>query len=782
MGDGVAAGSAEAGTPSRPSGSATLEPSATMTPKRAATSVRNRALRRAIRVAIVLPVTLGTLLYLKQPTAAFMAAFAVICMLVLADFSGPRRERAASITMSGVAGAVTMLLGAVTQFSPVLSIVTALLVGFAVSLVGVLRGFLARAAAPLLLPYFLAATTPHALDTVGKMVGGWLVGSAVALVAAIVMWPYFARARITEVVQQVMYAESGAISALWTDPPAKVEIDEAVAEVGDCTAGLEALYAGQLRRPGSAYRRERTFLRLVEEVRRLRLGLRSQWRQGVDPSFAADRQLAGVTATALSRAADSLPSKSPGLSDFEDLQDARGRHWEEIETETHDLLAAGERDRLLRRAPAAFSARVCSMLSVSAVRDAALVNAPPGTPVPPLKFRNREIPSVVGVVTPWNQIKVELNLRAPWFRNAARIGLALAIALLVVDITGVQRGYWVVLATMSVLRLDRQSTRHNALDVFLGQLLGFVLGALLLVLLHRFPELTWVTLPLTVGILGYATDTLKTIYVQAIFTVTLMNLLAVVSPTATGFPELRLLDATLGLVVAVVVSLLVMPRGLVPQVESAVNRASAAAGNYLKAAIRRLGGALVGADIELLRDCEAEAAASRTSVELADQTVDLALAQGLPLGAQTLAWARAISVTSHLAYVAEAINVQIFDYPGGPGMKRVVGDLVVAADSVAARQERSVGRLISAAEGLPTEAPLPDPPDQLTPSPQIVALKASLEAAVTDWSADRNAEMASTTNRLYWTYMWLAELDMLASAMDAVATRITEQCQATDAG
>ena len=41
---------------------------------------------------------------------------------------------------------------------------------------------------------------------------------------------------------------------------------------------------------------------------------------------------------------------------------------------------------------------------------------------------------------------------------------------------------------------------------------------------------------------------------------------------------------------------------------------------------------------------------------------------------------------------------------------------------------------------------------------------------MTDWSADRNAEMASTTNRLYWTYMWLAELDMLASAMDAVAT------------
>lgn len=138
----------------------------------------------------------------------------------------------------------------------------------------------------------------------------------------------------------------------------------------------------------------------------------------------------------------------------------------------------------------------------------------------------------------------------------------------------------------------------------------------MLVLLHTWPDLTWFTLPVFVGLLGYATDTFKTIYVQAIFTVTLMNMLAIVAPSGRGFPELRLLNATLGLIVVVVVSLLVMPRGLVPQVEASINRATRGLAAYLKVAIRRLGGALVGADVELLRHCEDEAVAARNSIEL----------------------------------------------------------------------------------------------------------------------------------------------------------------------
>ena len=750
-----------------------------VTAESARAAARNRALRRALRVAIVLPATLGGLLYLKQPSAAFMAAFAVICMLVLADYSGPRRERASSIAISGLAGGAALILGAVTQFSPPLSIVMALMVGFAVSLLGVLRGFLARASAPILLPFFLAATTAHVMDTAVKMLAGWLFGCAVSLVAAIVFWPYFPRARLTEAIQRAMRSESAAVAALWADPPTGKVSDDKVQEVGKALGSLEHLYSGQLRRPGSAYRRERTSLRLIEEVRRIRLGLRSLWRQGVDASFPADRQLAAATASSLAQAADNLPHSTPGLGAFEDLQTARNAHWDDVEGDTRDLLATGDAQTLLRRVPAAFAARVCSMLSIGAVRDAALANAPPSTPVPPLMFRNHVVPSVIGVLTPWGQITAELNPRAPWFRNALRVGLALAVALLVVDITGVERGYWVVLATMSVLRLDRQSTRHNARDVFLGQLLGFAVGGLLLALLHTWPDLTWFTLPVFVGLLGYATDTFKTIYVQAIFTVTLMNMLAIVAPTGRGFPELRLLDATLGLIVAVVVSLLVMPRGLVPQVEASINRATRDSAAYLKVAIRRLGGALVGADVELLRHCEDEAVAARNSIELADQTSDLAFAQGLPPGAQTITWARAVSITSHVAYVAEAINMQIFDYPGGAGMKRVVGDLVVAADSVADRMTRNVGRVLSAVEDLPNTAELPDPPDHLTRSPEILALKAALEAEVTRWAAARATEMTATTNRLYWTYMWLAELDMLASALGAVATAVTQTTRAT---
>lgn len=87
--------------------------------------------------------------------------------------------------------------------------------------------------------------------------------------------------------------------------------------------------------------------------------------------------------------------------------------------------------------------------------------------------------------------------------------------------------------------------------------------------------------------------------------------------------------------------------------------------------------------------------------------------------------------------------------------------------------------MLSAVEDLPNTAELPDPPDHLTRSPEILALKAALEAEVTRWAAARATEMTATTNRLYWTYMWLAELDMLASALGAVATAVTQTTRAT---
>ena len=51
---------------------------------------------------------------------------------------------------------------------------------------------------------------------------------------------------------------------------------------------------------------------------------------------------------------------------------------------------------------------------------------------------------------------------SPWLRNALRSALGLGLAVLVVHITGVEKGFWVLLGVISILRFDAVGTRRFA--------------------------------------------------------------------------------------------------------------------------------------------------------------------------------------------------------------------------------------------------------------------------------------------------------------------------------
>src|SRR6202034_3754882 len=72
------------------------------------------------------------------------------------------------------------------------------------------------------------------------------------------------------------------------------------------------------------------------------------------------------------------------------------------------------------------------------------------------------------------------SVRSVWFLNSLRGALALAAAVLVADVSGVQHGFWVVLGTLSVLRTNAASTESTALRALGGTVIGFVVGALLI--------------------------------------------------------------------------------------------------------------------------------------------------------------------------------------------------------------------------------------------------------------------------------------------------------------
>ena len=135
-----------------------------------------------------------------------------------------------------------------------------------------------QATVPVLLPFFLAATTKASAVPHPAHGGGWLFGSACSIIAAVTMWSYFPRRTLTASVVTSMRAEAALIDDMWTPGAQQSDVEVAYGEVESAVERTQAVYAGQLKRPGSAFRRERFLVRLVEETRRLRLGLR--WRGG----------------------------------------------------------------------------------------------------------------------------------------------------------------------------------------------------------------------------------------------------------------------------------------------------------------------------------------------------------------------------------------------------------------------------------------------------------------------------------------------------------------------
>lgn len=458
---------------------------------------RSRAVGRGVRVALVLPLVMGAFTLAKLPQAAFLSAFAVILLLVISDFSGPRRERAASMATIATAGAATLVLGALLAGHLWLLIPTALLLGAVVVLVGALRGFLSQGTVPILLPFFIAATGGPNFHDALQMLAGWCIGSAVAIGAAVTLWPYFPRQALIQSVTASMRSEADLMEDLWRPGATPASVSDSYDAVTEHVNRTLDLYSGRLRRPGSAYRRERFLVRLVEETRRMRIVLRMAYRRLPLIPAPGDREVIQVSADALREAADQVDAGESNLSAFERLDAARNAHRDAVREALRTDLASGDAASAQEYATSSFRPRAVSLLAETAVRDAGVMHG--NQRVPHLTFRGRRLPTVVQQVEPGPRLRAELSWRAPWMRNALRLGIAVALALSVVAYTGVDRGYWVVLGTISVLRMDLRGTGRSSWQVIQGQLLGFALGLGLIEVLDGRTWLGWLLLPLLAG-------------------------------------------------------------------------------------------------------------------------------------------------------------------------------------------------------------------------------------------------------------------------------------------
>ncbi len=177
------------------------------------------------------------------------------------------------------------------------------------------------------------------------------------------------------------------------------------------------------------------------------------------------------------------------------------------------------------------------------------------------------------------------SLRSVWVRNSMRGAAALASAVAIADLSGVQHGFWVVLATLSVLRTNAASTVSAALQALVGTVAGFAVGAVVILSLGTGPGVLWVALPVAVLVASYAPGAAPFAAGQAAFTVLVAILFNLLVPAGVVVGIQRVEDVVIGCAVSLVIGVLLWPRGAAGVVGEDLSEAYHHGGAYLAQAV-----------------------------------------------------------------------------------------------------------------------------------------------------------------------------------------------------
>ncbi|MEU7059257.1 FUSC family protein [Streptomyces sp. NPDC046197] len=590
------------------------------------------ATRRAGRTAIVMPALFALCgQVIGSAAMATYAAFGSFSMLLLVDFTGPMAQRLRAHLELGLAWAVLIGLGTLVAPEKRLAVAVMVVVGFLVLFSGVVSSVLAQTSTALLLAFVLPVTSPVPSAQLPDRLAGAGLATAAAMIAVRVLWPRPAVDPLSAPAARVCRA---AAEQLRTDASALAG-GPAAAGTAQCRAAADtaAAAAAELRgvfdatpyRPTGLDTGSRALVRLVDEL---------TWLCGIlaDSTPPAKERPAGdPEAHTVRRAAARVLDHAAGLLD------APHGSPEGIRTAAEDLRAALadlERTTTARlpvhRAGAAASSRAHPVIGVidvsfraqelgfatlqvaSNVELAAaaerrgwlerLLGRDPGAMSEPLSAARE-------------RAAAHLTRHSVWLHNSLRGAAGLGVAVALADLTSVQRSFWVLLGTLSVLRSNALSTGQNALRALGGTLAGSVIGAGLLYLIGRHGDVLWYLLPFAVLLAGVAPTVVSFAAGQAAFTVTLVILFSIGQNPDWHIVLLRIEDIAIGCAVSVVVGLFFWPRGAAAAVDRALAEAYTGSAGYLAGAVAYAVGRCgagpgpVGAPAEEAR--EAAAAARR---------------------------------------------------------------------------------------------------------------------------------------------------------------------------
>ena len=705
-------------------------------------------LRRGIRAAIALPAALAITLYVvDDPAGAVFAALGTAALLITADYAGTWQRRLRAYAVTGVIGTPIILIGWAAAQTLVSAVLVTLIVAFIIAFVSLLRGTFAVGAPAVMLTFVVTVSLGGRAESIPGYLEAWWIAVAVSTVAALTIVPRDVRAPIREALADTLTRGAIAVRAAWLGEPDVSTITTSLTVLSASVVRLNSAYDGNPFRPSGATTRDRSLTLLVNHVNSASLLLSGT----VDPERSANAapRLDGAQDVA-TELADSLDCLSRACLDptviptAAALDEARGRHRIAVEAWVLASRQAGADSRTI-----AEGVRNDHLLRMAALMGEQMIELGRELNGAPPEELEHEPPIPR---QPWSTIAVaHLNLGSPWLRTALRTAIGLALAVLVVKLTDLSHGFWVLLGVLTVLRYDGQGTRHLVIPAIIGTVSGVLIATALILGVGTHSAVLWMLLPVAVFLAAWAPLAVSFPVGQAAFTGFILIAFGIIAwPPNLTTGLVRIEDIGIGIAVALVVGLLMWPRGALGALHGEIAAGLHASTAYLALALRAMSEVVDPRDIARAR-LEARAASQRAS-----DTYDMAIMQRGSGAADALQWASMATATHLVLAVSRIFSLFATVPPILTAAPSTIPAVTAAGEVSAEHWQAVIADMADDDQYEPTATQAP-------PLTQAAAVPEPVD--VTD------AESARAYVAAVWAINWLEHLDRLAPEPATVTTR-----------
>jgi uncharacterized membrane protein YccC len=524
---------------------------------------RARDWHAALRFALAIVVTDALVWWIfGQGTPVVMGSFAVICLLYFLDYPGSTRDRVVGYTAAAGIGAIAVAAGTLLTQPLVVAVISALAVTFAFSYARVLRGFVGRASVGLPGAFFLPVMADVPSTQLPSMVASWLIGSLVAIAAALLVLPrndtgpirHLLGGWLTEAADIcAAQARGGGSPAAYADLQATTERIRACAQESSVSLGMVGGRQRALAEMVEGTQWGSAALAVVADAPSPQEGTIPQTLRLLDASAAAFTSAAAAVTN--SRVTGPVPDLAA------------------IREDDLDHLSTNTPAQLDQHYPA-------RLVSILAMRMLWLAGISGGVRYPPPDLGS------TADRTPIALLRLNLTIRSVWFMSAVRTAAATAACVLLVRELGLEHGLWVALAALTVTQVSfsARTAGTTAVHMALGAGAGIAVASLGVLL--SLPHMAFVVLlPLLAALASLASHSGAFLAQLAYTPFALTNLAALQWTTDRGLEWERLADIGLGIAVAAGFTLLVFPYGLSRQLREQAEQALAATAAYLESRI-----------------------------------------------------------------------------------------------------------------------------------------------------------------------------------------------------